>query len=89
MLLKFWERTYKLIKALKISQEKFAHLVGINYNTFRCWKYNNRMPDAESACDIADALDVSVEYLVRGAEGPTVRRKTKRGTEERRDSALI
>jgi len=47
------------------------------------------MPDAESACDIADALGVSVEYLVRGAEGPTVRRKTKRGTEERRDSALI
>jgi len=67
MILKFWERTHRLIKARKISQEKFAQLVGINYNTFRCWKYNNRMPDAESACDIADALGVSVEYLVRGA----------------------
>ena len=62
----FWSRTYNLIKACGISQENFCRLVGINYNTFRCWKYNNRIPDAVSACDIADALGVSVEYLVKG-----------------------
>ena len=87
MPLKFWERTHELIKTRKMSQEKFAQLVGINYNTFRCWKYNNRMPDAESACYIADALDVSVEYLVRGADRPAaraahaLRRKTKQKTD--------
>jgi len=56
MFLEFWERIYKLIKARKISQEKFVQLIGMNYHTFRCWKYNDRMPDAESACDIADTL---------------------------------
>jgi len=73
----FWVRTYSLIKAHKISQEKFSRLVGIKYNTFRCWKYNDRIPDAVSACDIANALGVSVEYLVNGDNRANVRQKVK------------
>jgi len=77
MLHSFWVRTHNLIRAHKISQEKFALLVGIKYNTFRCWKYNSRIPDAESACNIADALGVSVEYLVRGGDRAKARQKLK------------
>ena len=43
-------------------------MVGINYNTFRCWMYNDRIPDAESAYFIAKALGVSIEYLVSGKD---------------------
>ena len=71
----FWTRTQILIKARKISQENFARLVGINYNTYRCWKYNNRIPDAVSACDIANALGVTVEYLVKGKDQAMKKRK--------------
>ena len=66
MRLSFWIRVQGFLRAKKISQEKFAQLVGMNYNSLRSWIYNNRMPDAESACDMADILGVSVEYLVRG-----------------------
>jgi len=45
---------------------KFTQLIGMNYNTYRGWLYNNRIPDAESACDMAKTLGVSVEYLVWG-----------------------
>ena len=68
MRLSFWTRTQKLIKEHKISQKKFSELVGINYNTYRCWVYNDRVPDAESAYYIAKALGVSVEYLVSGKD---------------------
>jgi len=79
----FWVRTQELIKTLKISQQKLAQLAGINYNTFRCWKYNDRIPDAVSACDISDALGVSVEYLVRGKDGKSSRRKITKEKERR------
>jgi len=82
-------RTESLIKAHKISQEKFARMTGINYNTFRCWKYNNRIPDAESGCDIADALGVSVEYLVRGDEGTSAKQRIKKEKERVIASARI
>lgn len=62
----FWERTKNLIRAHKISQEKFAAYIGISFNTFKCWICHNRIPDAITACDIADALGVPLEYLVRG-----------------------
>ena len=71
----FWTRTQSLLKVHKISHENFARLVGINYNTFRCWKYNNRIPDAVSACDMANALGVTVEYLVKGKDQAMKKRK--------------
>ena len=79
----FWERTINLIKAHKISQKKFAEYTEINYNVFRGWIAKNRIPDAASACDIADALGVTVEYLVRGKDslGAELRKKQ---TEERK-----
>ena len=65
----FWTRTLELIKAHKVSRAKFAAYIGVSYDTFRNWVYRNRIPIAHDACNIADALGVSVEYLVRGKDG--------------------
>ena len=62
----FWGRVRILIRAHKISQEKFASYTGINYYTLKSWLYYDRIPDIYTACDIADALGVSVNYLARG-----------------------
>jgi len=67
--LPFWERTKKLIKAHKITQEKFASYIGVVPGTFKNWLYYGIVPDVITACNIADALGVSVEYLVRGTDG--------------------
>ena len=55
----------------------FAQLVGLSYNTLRGWLYNNRLPDAETACDMAAILGVSVEYLVWGKCKPGNRQRIK------------
>ena len=73
----FWERVKSLIRAHKISQEKFAFYVNINFSTFRNWMCYGVIPDAVSACDIADSLGVSVEYLVRGTEGKAMENREK------------
>jgi len=66
-----------------MSQEKFARLVGLSYNTYRGWLYNNRLPDAGTACDMAQILGVTVEYLVWG------KYKTKAFKEQKSSSDKI
>ena len=73
MVLPFWERAKKLIRAHKISQEKFAACVGINFSTFRNWMCYGVLPDVNSAYRIAVALGVSVEFLVTGNDGEAQR----------------
>ena len=67
----FWKMVNSLIKAHKITQAAFSAHIGVNYNTFRGWMYNKRVPDMETALHMAAALGVSLEYLVFGAEGKT------------------
>ena len=64
----FWARVKRLIKAHKISQKNFAAYIGIPIRTFWGWIYRNCIPDASRACVIAEALGVTVEYLVRGTD---------------------
>jgi len=73
----FWERAKKLIRAHKITQNEFSAYIGVNYATFKCWLYFNRIPDAYTCCDIAEALGVSVEYLVRGKDGKAMEDREK------------
>ena len=81
MKLSYWIRVQSFLKAQKISQPKFAEMVGLNYNTFRGWLYNNRMPDAESACAMAEVIGVTVEYLVKG--------KCKAGSKKRLKEIMV
>jgi transcriptional regulator with XRE-family HTH domain len=70
--LPFWERAKILIRAHKISQEKFAAYVGVNLSTLKYWICYGLLPDVEIAINIADALGVSVEFLVRGTDGKSL-----------------
>jgi len=89
MRIPFWVRAQKLFKDNKISQEKMAQHLGISYNTFRCWLYNNRLPDAESACDMARKLGVTTEYLVYGKEETKTNRSIKRRAERKAAAGRI
>jgi transcriptional regulator with XRE-family HTH domain len=60
-----------------------ARHLEISYNTFRCWLYNNRLPDAQNACEIAQKLGVTVEYLVSGKEKTATERKNKQSEDRK------
>ena len=85
----FWVRTLALIKAHKISQEKFAAYTGIHFRTFKGWVHFNRIPDAITCCDIADALGVTVEYLARGEDGLGAELRLKQTEQRKTISAML
>ena len=82
----FWERVKKQIRAHKISQEKLASRLGINYYTFRSWIYYNRIPDIVTGLYMAAALGVTVEYLATGHDGKIMEIREKQ-TLERKNAA--
>jgi transcriptional regulator with XRE-family HTH domain len=66
----FWKRTNELIKRQKTKQEAIAACCGIKYQTFRGWVTRETYPAADETYRIAQALGVSVEFLVTGREMP-------------------
>jgi transcriptional regulator with XRE-family HTH domain len=64
----FWDHVKPLIKAQKITQESLAKNLDIPFGTFQGWIARHTLPDVVSAYRIAQALGVSVEYLVTGNE---------------------
>lgn len=64
----FWKRVNKRIKELNITQESLCSDLGINLGTFKQQITHARFPSVDSAFKIAQALGVSVEYLVTGEE---------------------
>jgi transcriptional regulator with XRE-family HTH domain len=85
----FWERTKSLIKSHKITQEKFANYIGINFYTFRSWLYYGIIPDVNSAYRIATALGVSMEYLVAGNDDTSVKMREKQTLNRKTAAAKI
>lgn len=79
----FWSRVKDLIRAHKISQEKFASYIGMKYSTFKSWIYNNRIPDIFTGHDMAIALGVSMEYLVTGNDGQAAEIRSKQVLERK------
>ena len=81
----FWTRAKRLIKAHKISQVKFAEYMEMPVQTLLGWIHYDRIPDAETACAMAEALGVTVEYLVRGNDDINAEDRMHR-TEERKSA---
>jgi transcriptional regulator with XRE-family HTH domain len=84
----FWGRVLILLRAHKISQKNFAAYIGVNFGTFKNWLYYNRLPDIYTACDIADALGVSVNYLARGKDGMNISLEDRKKTVYLRKTAV-
>lgn len=49
-----------------ISQKELAGKINESYNTLQSWINRDRLPNAEQAVKIAEALNTSVEFLVTG-----------------------
>jgi len=79
----FWTRVNSLLKAHKISQKQFAEYMGMPAGTFKSWMYRNDIPDAKSACQMAEGLGVTVEYLVRGTDDPNAEDRMHRTYERK------
>lgn len=64
----FWSRVNQLIKSQKTKQEFLASSCNISIQTFRGWITKKRFPNAPETYRIAQALGVSVEYLITGKD---------------------
>lgn len=60
----FGKRLKELRKANGYTIEQFAELVGIAKSTVGYYENSNRLPDIEILARIADALNVSADYLI-------------------------
>lgn len=67
-MLDFWQNVKTLIKNKNTKQQAVADIAGISLLTMRGWITHDRLPDVVSAYKIAQALGVSVEYLVTGED---------------------
>lgn len=67
-MLEFWKRVKFLLKDKNINQQDIAGTLDMRPDTFSKWVQKDRLPDAEETYKIAEALGVSVEYLVTGNE---------------------
>jgi len=58
------------LKALRmqkgLSQRKFSTMVDLNYTQYNRYEKGDRKPSTETIAKLADALDVSVDYLLDG-----------------------
>lgn len=64
----FWNNVKPLIKQRNKTQESLAAELNIPFGTFQGWIAKSILPDVISASKIAQALGVSVEYLVTGED---------------------
>ena len=64
----FWKMVKKEVDRQRTSFEWLYRKTQIPKGTFSSWKSRNIIPRADEASSIAEALKVSVEYLLTGAD---------------------
>ena len=73
----FGKRLKELRKANGYTIEQFAELVGIAKSTLGYYENANRLPDVEVLARIADALNVSADYLIGRTNTAALKGKMK------------
>ena len=66
----FSQRIRDIRKGLRMSQEKFGELAGVSQRTVAFWEAGDRTPSYDVLVDIANQLDVSVDYLLGRSDEP-------------------
>lgn len=66
IMLDFWLRVKDKLDYQDSTQRELAEKIGESYNTLQSWINRDRLPNAEQAVKVADALNTSVEFLVTG-----------------------
>ena len=64
----FWKNATQLMKNKKISQETLCEKIGISVWTLRGAISKHTLPRVDVAQAIAEALDTSIEFLLKGTE---------------------
>lgn len=62
----FWQNVKTEIRNQNTTQEWVANRVGVRADTFSRWIQRDTIPTADQAVAIAEALETTVEALVRG-----------------------
>ena len=88
-MLDFWQRVKYLLKDNNINQQDIADTLNMRADSFSKWIQKDRLPDAEETYKIAEALGVSVEYLVTGNEAHRINGLDKIPMNGSNDIALI
>ncbi|MBQ6781959.1 MAG: helix-turn-helix transcriptional regulator [Treponema sp.] len=65
-MLDFWLRVKEKLDYQDCTQRDLSEKISESYNTLQSWINRDRLPNAEQAVKIADALNTSVEFLVTG-----------------------
>ena len=60
----FGENLHRLRKASKLSQDACAERLGVPTRTYGSWERNEREPDFEILCRIADLFSVTTDSLL-------------------------
>lgn len=66
----FYKRVYVRLIELEQKRSWLLEKTGTKPSTWNSWEKFGRIPPADRALAIADALGVSLEFLVAGREGP-------------------
>lgn len=61
-------RIFSVLEQKNISQSELARKLGIRQSTISGWKQKFNEPEAELLEPIANALNVSIEFLITGTE---------------------
>lgn len=69
----FSHRITAIRKEMKYSQEKFGELVGMSQRSVAAWESGDRFPSYAVLSDLADRLDVSVDYLLGRTEDKKIK----------------
>jgi transcriptional regulator with XRE-family HTH domain len=85
----FWQRTKGLLRVRKITQEQFAVSINLHYATFRSWIRRGLLPDADTTLGIANALGVSVGYLINGIDETRAEKQRRERSARKTTSAKM
>lgn len=61
-------------KAQKLTQKQAAQLAGVGERVYQSYEYGKVVPTITVLVALADALDVSLDYLVGRSDDPTLHR---------------
>lgn len=64
----FWDITRQIMKQQERGHTWLARQIGVSPHTIKSWEYNDRIPRADHALKIAEALEENIFYLVTGNE---------------------
>lgn len=61
----YFSKNIKYIRQeLKLSQNKFSELLGVNQTTIARWEDENRVPTIDTALDISEILKIPLNELI-------------------------